>query len=35
MTKFNGKVIENCKELKKDDKIEIEFRDGKVDAKVI
>lgn len=35
LTKVNGKVIEDCKSLKKDDRIEVEFRDGSIEAKVL
>ena len=35
MTKKDGKVISSCKKLKKGDSIEVEFRDGIVDAEVL
>ena len=35
MTRWNNKVITSCKSIKKEDKIEIEFQDGKINAKVL
>lgn len=35
ITKLNNKVINSCKNIKKDDEIKIEFNDGVVDAKVL
>lgn len=35
MTKVNNKVINSCKDLKKSDRISVEFVDGSVDAQVL
>lgn len=35
MTKKDGKVVSNCKNLKKGDSIEVNFKDGKIDAEVV
>ena len=35
MTKKDGKVISSCKKIKKGDSIEIEFRDGSIEAEVV
>ncbi len=35
MTKKDGKVVDSCKKVKKDDSIEVVFSDGSVEAKVI
>ena len=35
MTKINGKVVSSSKSIKKGDSIEVNFKDGKVDAKVL
>ena len=35
ITKMNGKVINSVKEVKKDDKLEINLNDGNIDVKVI
>ncbi len=35
MTKKDGKVVDSCKKIKNGDSIEVNFRDGKIDAKVI
>ena len=34
MTKINGKVVSSSKSIKKGDSIEVNFKDGKVDAEV-
>ena len=35
MTKKDGKVVSSCKNLKKGDSIEVNFKDGKIDAEVL
>jgi len=35
MTKINNKVVSSCKNIKKKDKISIEFKDGSIDAEVL
>ena len=35
MTKVDGKVVSSCKKIKKGDSIEVEFRDGSIEAKVL
>ena len=35
MTKIDGKVISSCKKIKKGEVINIEFKDGDIDAKVL
>ena len=35
MTKVDGKVVSSCKKIKKGDSIEVEFRDGSIEAEVL
>jgi exodeoxyribonuclease VII large subunit len=35
LTKKDGKIISSSKDVKKDDELEIEFDDGKINTKVI